>query len=223
MPLIKANGKLVYFAHVPKCAGTAVARYLEARFGPPALSDRQFRALPEAQRWTRSSPQHIPRDALARLFPPEFFDASFAVIRHPVDRLASVFLFQREKEGTIPPDLSFADWLGRIAADRARDPFAYDNHTRPMTDFVPEGAVLFRIEDGVEAVEAWCDATFGAQTGADPVRIPRVNTRYRRLKEAGPDAPPPPPFALTPADRALVAKLFAVDFERFGYAVDGPI
>lgn len=224
MPLIKANGKLVYFAHVPKCAGTAVARYLEARFGPPALSDRQFRTVPEALRWTRSSPQHIPCDALARLFPPGFFDASFAVIRHPVDRLASVFLFQREKEGTIPPDLGFADWLGRIAADRTRDPFAFDNHTRPMTDFVPEDAVLFRLEDGVEAVEAWCDATFGAQeglpTGADPVRIPRVNTRYRRLKEAGPDALPVPPFVVTPADRALVADLFAVDFDRFGYAVD---
>lgn len=213
MPLIKANGKLVYFAHVPKCAGTAVARYIEARFGLPALSDRQYLSVPEPLRWTRSSPQHIPLDALRRLFPAGFFDASFAIVRHPVDRMASVFLYQREKERTIPPELGFSDWLTQIAAERARNPFAYDNHTRPMTDFVPEEAVLFRIEDGVEAVEAWCDATFGAQTGDEPVRIPRVNTRYRRLKEG----PPVPPFALTPNDRALVAELFAGDFERFGY------
>ncbi|SMY09317.1 sulfotransferase family 2 domain-containing protein [Flavimaricola marinus] len=214
MPLIKANGKLVYFAHVPKCAGTAVARYIEARFGPPAFSDRQFLSVEEPLRWTRSSPQHVTRDALERLFPPGFFDASFAIVRHPVERLASVFLFQREKEGTIPPELGFSDWLHRIAADRDRDPFAYDNHTRPMTDFVPDDAVLFRVEDGLEKLEAWMDATFGAQTAEDPVRIPRVNTRYRRLK----DGPPVPPFAITAADRALVADLFAMDFDRFGYA-----
>lgn len=214
MPLIKANGKLVYFAHVPKCAGTAVARYIEARFGPPALADRQFLSVEEPLRWTRSSPQHIPLDALRRLFPPGFFDASFAVVRHPADRMASVFLFQREKEGTIPAELGFSDWLIRIAGERALAPFGYDNHTRPMVDFVPEEAVLFRIEDGVEAVEAWIDATFGGQTSAEPVHIPRINTRYRRLK----DGPPMPPFALTADDRALVADLFAADFDRFGYS-----
>lgn len=216
MPLIKANGQLVYFAHVPKCAGTAVARYIEARFGPPALSDRQFLSIEEPLRWTRSSPQHIPLAALRRLFPEGFFDASFAVIRNPVDRMASVFLFQREKEGTIPPELSFADWLSRIQDDRAHNPFGYDNHTRPMVDFIPKDAVLFRIEDGLEPVEAWCDKIFGPQTSAEPVHIPRVNTRYRRLK----DGPAMPPFSLTPADRALVGEMFAADFERFGYTPD---
>lgn len=216
MPLIRAAGRLIYFAHVPKCAGTAVERYLVARFGPLALADRAYLGVPEAERWTRSSPQHIPLAALDRLFPPGFFDVSFALIRHPVDRLASVFLFQREKEGTVPEGMSFGDWLARIADARAADPFVHDNHTRPMVAFVPEGAVLFRLEDGTEAVEAWIDTLAGPQTGPDPATIPRINTRYRRLK----DGPPQPPFVVTPEERALVGQLFAQDFERFGYDRD---
>ena len=216
MPLIRANGRLIYFAHVPKCAGTSVERYLVARFGPLALADRAYLSVAPAHRWTRSSPQHIPLDAVERLFPPGFFDASFALIRHPVDRLASVFLFQREKQGTIPAGQSFGDWLAAIPAARAADPFCHDNHTRPMTDFVPEDAVLFRLEDGTGAVEAWIDDLCGPQTGPEPATSPRINTRYRRLK----DGPPQPPFAVTAGERALVGQLYPQDFERFGYDRD---
>jgi hypothetical protein len=101
MPIARIGSKLVYFAHVPKCAGSAVERYLEQRFGPMAFRDPAFYEQEHGERWSNSSPQHIPIKALSRLFPASFFDASFAVIRHPVDRLASAFLYQREIEGSI--------------------------------------------------------------------------------------------------------------------------
>ena len=89
----------------------ATARYIEARIGPMAFYDTAYLALPEAQRWTRSSPQHLTAAALDRLFPPGFFDACFAVIRHPVDRIAAVYLYQKEKEGSVPAQTGFETWL----------------------------------------------------------------------------------------------------------------
>jgi hypothetical protein len=37
MPIFRVNEKIVFFCHVPKCAGTAVNLYLQARFGKLAF------------------------------------------------------------------------------------------------------------------------------------------------------------------------------------------
>ena len=182
MPIIRHGGRLIHFAHVPKCAGTAVARYVTNRTGPMAFWESRFLSVPPHQRWTKSSPQHVPLAALERLFPPGFFDASFAVVRHPADRLAAVYLFQLEKEGSVPPDLGFDSWLDGLGAPgdpAAADPFRLDNHTRPMQDFVPLDAAVFRIEDGMDRVQAWLDTALDLPPDPDHPRIPRINTRYR--------------------------------------------
>ena len=215
MPIIRHKGqhgtRLIYFAHVPKCAGTAVSRYVTERTGPMALFDTGFLSVPHRQRWSKSSPQHIPIAALARLFPPGFFDASFAVIRDPVDRIAAVYLFQRDKEGSIPADLSFEDWLLSLADLPPERPFIYDNHIRPMVDFIPDDAVVFRIEDGLEGLRVWLDETLDLPADPAHAQIPRINTRYRW---AGKDAAR---LAISAPARALVAERFAADYERFGY------
>jgi len=209
MPLIKADGRLIYFAHVPKCAGTSVARYLEARGQPMAFSDRRYLSIEAPLRWTRSSPQHAPLEALERLFPPGFFDASFALVRHPVARIASVYLFQRDKEGTVPADMRFGDWLSEVEAARAAEPFIYDNHTRPMVEFIPEGAHVFRVEDGLAPVAAWLEAQLGP--APDAAGIGHHNSRDRLLGAAA------RPLHVTAQERAIIARIYAADFERFGY------
>ena len=65
MPFFRIDRELHYFAHVPKCAGASVEVYLRKRFGKIAFANSQFYNVPEAQRWTKSSPQHIDREALA--------------------------------------------------------------------------------------------------------------------------------------------------------------
>lgn len=215
MPIVRINGKLVHFAHVPKCAGTAVERYLSDRFGADMLGfiDRSFHRLPRRRRWNKSSPQHIPRTDFARMFPDGFFDARFAVVRHPVDRLVSVFRYHRDIEQLIDPETGFQDWLDGLTEAHRKQPFYLDNHARPMTEFVPDGAKVFRIEDGTGPILRWLDKLAGDQKG--PRRIGRRNTYDQRLKvdrrDSGPDA------QVTPAARARIADLFAPDFERFGY------
>lgn len=213
MPMVKAGTQLIFYAHVPKCGGSSVSKYLSDRFGPVAFNDkRHLRYDPQSQ-WTRSSPQHLDAKNLARLFPPGFLDAVFTIVRHPVGRLISAYHFQLEYEGRIPSQGGFSDWLAELPGRLAEDPFIYDNHFRPMSDFVPKGAKVFHLEHGLDALVPWFDEMTGTQ--APPRAIPVTNKRGRSI---GRRAPP----LVTPTDREVeqIIKLYAEDFRRFGYEAD---
>ena len=212
MPISKIAGKLIYFAHVPKCAGTAVELYLQARFGPLALIDQRHTLHPPGTVWPRSSPQHIDRVSLGRLIPPGFCDASFALVRHPVDRILSTYHFQSEVQEIIPADQTLTDWLADLSGLMAADPFYADNHCRPMGDLVPPDAVVFQLEAGLAPVVDWLDGQAGNRDGARVIAA--VNVRGSR---------PHHPRTLTPrrwptaADIATIEQLYAADMDRFGY------
>ena len=209
MPFFKAAGKLVYYAHVPKCGGTSVASYLAERFGPLAFHDRRYLNQPEAARWTRSSPQHVDAATLERLIPLALFDACFTIVRHPVARIVSIYHFQQELEASIPSALGFSDWLGLLEAGAPDDPFRYDNHTRPMSEIVPEGAAVFHMEHGLDRLIPWCDLLTGDTAG--PRALLPENTKGQYVTQRSARIVP------TAADLARIARLYATDFARFGY------
>ncbi|MEL7299500.1 MAG: sulfotransferase family 2 domain-containing protein [Pseudomonadota bacterium] len=214
MPIVRAGAKLIYFAHVPKCGGSAVETYLADRFGALAFHDDAFLSRNGQERWSATSPQHIDAATLDTLFPRSFFDASFAVVRHPVARLVSAYHFQREMERAIPEGLDFSAWLDTLPARLATRRDAYDNHIRPMSDLVPGGAAVFHLEHGLAALVPWLDTVTGAATG--PRRIAHMNARgaYVSVKaEAAPKA------VVTDADRDLISVLYAEDFARFSYVL----
>lgn len=208
MPIVRLAGKLVYFAHIPKCAGSSVEDYLAARFGPLALLDRAYLSVPEPARWPRTSPQHVDAAALARLFPPDFFAAAFTVVRHPLARALSAWRYQAEVEGTT--DAGFGAWL---AAEAGGALFRFDNHALPQTAFLPEGVdcKIFHLEHGLDAVIPWLDELAGDTGG------PRAMDHV--LPGKGPAARPAPGPAYTPteAEVARVAEIYAADFKAFGY------
>lgn len=212
MPICKIAGKLIYFAHVPKCAGTAVELYLQARFGPLALRDTRHTLHPPATRWPRSSPQHLDLVSLGRLIPPGFCDASFAVVRHPVDRMLSTFHFQDEVQEIIAPGQTLTGWLAALPGLMVADPFYADNHCRPMGDLVPQGAVVFQLEQGLAPVVDWLDRLAGNSDGARAITA--VNVRGSRPHHPRTLTPRRLP---TPADVATIEQLYAADMVRFGY------
>jgi hypothetical protein len=216
MPIVRIADKLVYFAHVPKCAGTAVERYLQTRFGPLGLRDARYLLRPEARRWSKSSPQHIDVEALGHLLPLSLFDTCFAVVRHPVSRISSVFRYQRDVEVKIDPNIPFRDWLDDLAEQQDRDPYYLDNHPRPMCDFIPEGTEIFRMEDGLAPVVDWLDDLAGTQEGAR--EIPLFNSYAQGLAKS--KVQPGPPPEITAEIKARIAALYAKDFERFGYSIE---
>ncbi len=206
MPIARIGTGLVYYAHVPKCGGSSVEDYLRDRFGPLGFVNRQFAALPAAQRWSATSPQHIDWAALGQIFPPDYFAAAFAVVRHPVARAFSAWQFQVQVEKAVTPDLPFADWLREQARIVHENPFLADNHLRPQSDFMAEDCTIFHLEHGLDAIIPWLDRLAGNQGG------PRAMAHANRSDTAKAAAPAP-----SSADIALIAEIYAGDFARFGY------
>lgn len=215
MPFFKIDSRLVYYAHVPKCGGSSIANYLRDRFGALAFYDTRHHDGPEAARWTKSSPQHVDAAALETLIPLSFFSAMFTFVRHPVSRVVSSYHFQAEVEQLIDPETSFSDWLRGLAAGDAATPFAFDNHIRPMSDIVPEGATVFHMEHGMDQMIPWLDGLAGRADG--PRAIPRDNIRGQYAKDGAGGGRAVTP---SPEDLALIEQIYAQDFERFGYRPD---
>ena len=210
MPIVRINEKLHYFAHVPKCGGSSVEQYLRERFGSLAFLNTRYLDLPEPARWTRSSPQHLAITDFRLLIPPDWIPSSFAVVRHPLNRLISAFHFQMEVEQTVAPiwtiDEWFDDWLAR-AADQ---PFLYDGHLRPQSDIVPTDAKVFKLEDGLDALVPYFDQLAGNSSGPRSVTAENVRTKSASGSKVARDKP-------SEATLAKIADYYAEDFRRFGY------
>jgi len=214
MPVFRIGEKLCYYVHVPKCGGSSIEHYLAERFGPVGFRDNWFLARKEAERWSRTSPQHIDWASFQMLLPAEMLDMVFAVVRNPVSRLVSAYNFQIDVEKTVPEGTGFSEWL-RDQLDRlAADPFALDNHVRPQVDFMPEDCAVFHLEHGLDAVVEFLDQVAGDSDG--PRTIGHAN-KQRSGSSARRTKSKPDPEAL-----ALIRDYYAADFERFGYVVDQP-
>jgi len=209
MPIFRADDKLILYAHVPKCGGSAVSWYLKNRFGPIAFNDRNFTARPATARWSRTSPQHIDRESLGLLFPEGFFDAVFTIVRHPVSRIVSAYHFQLEQEKSFSENFRFSDWLADLAEMRAEDPFVFDNHVRPMDEIVPEGAHVFHMEHGLDQLVPWFDTLTEERAG--PRAVPRINEKGSSNGQRGEKVVP------SDGDLDLIGRIYQTDFERFGY------
>jgi hypothetical protein len=209
MPIFRITTDLHYFAHVPKCGGTSVETYLIERFGPLGFHDWAFLDQPENQRWSRTSPQHMPASVLQVMLPQSWIVSSFAVVRHPVTRLISAFLFARDVQKTIAPTLTLDDWCLTDLPRIGEDPFRHDGHFMPQSDFVPEGAQIFRLEDGLDAVVAHLDSLAGNTDG--PRQLTAQNISAWRSTDTA--------HRPTPSDAALarIVDAYARDFDRFGY------
>jgi len=213
MPFFKFENKFIYYAHVPKCGGSSVAYYLQDRFGELAFFDNQFAALGEGRRWTKSSPQHVDVGTLERMIPLHFFDAMFAIVRHPVARTISTFHFQRDVEKSIPEGMGLTEWLA--ALEPAQSHFQYDNHVLPMNRIVPPGAAVFHLEHGLDQLTLWLDKVTGNTNG--PRAFEQVNKRGAYDKNPGAQKAQVEPTA---EDLARIGTIYAEDFERFGYEVN---
>ena len=88
-----------------------------------------------------------------------------------------------------------------------RDPAFLDNHLRPQVEMMPKGAEAFRLEDGFDGLIARIDAVTG-------MTAPELEVGHE-VRGPGSKRPVQP----SRQDLALIASTFAVDFERFGYAL----
>jgi len=212
MPLVRINADLHFFAHVPRAAGGSVEAYLAARFGSLALLDDSYPDQPLNRRWSQTSPQHIDVATLERFFPAEWIASSFAVVRHPVTRIVSVYHHQAEVLGTVPKGMDVNEWLLEWFESAETDPYLNDSHLRRQSEFVPLDATVFHIEHGLDALVSHLDKLAGNAAG--PRNIQPEVIRKTEGKGGG---------ELSQTSLALIEEYYADDFSRFGYDADQPL
>jgi len=214
MPSLTLPGRLIWFAHVPKAGGTSVERVMVGTWGPAVGHLHWGWDLWWKQGgWRRAgpacSPQHLTWDDAQGVLP-RAPDAVFAVVRDPLARMLSEYRYQRHARRGTPlgralAHLPFSLWLGIVLRIAARNPYAFDNHLRPQSDFVPGGARVFRLEEGLGPALDWLTAAAGAVPVA---AVPRELTGR-----------PGPEIRLSSGDIRLIVRTFAGDYARFGYAI----
>lgn len=211
MPSLTLPDRLIWFAHCPKAGGTTLEHLMVETWGDRVGHlhwgwDIWWRRGGWRQANPPNSPQHLTwSDAIPTL--PRNPDDVFALVRNPEARMASEHRYQRKfRRGTwlgrALARLPFPVWLRIMLEVRSRNPFAFDNHLRAQTDFVPEHAVVFHLEDGMTAPLAWLRSISGQNLSA-PAHL--LKTSKNRTSTMG------------ASESALIASVFAEDYARFGY------
>lgn len=148
---------------MPKTGGTAIHESLAsyASFGFHSKNRDQTFKIP---------PQHFDKRKLTYFFTKDFFDFSFIVVRHPIDRLISEF-FYRHPNGTpknnwykifystrLPRKQDkisrmFSVWAARKMENFINNSDILDNHLRPQVDFVwNKKTMIFKFEQGFSKI-----------------------------------------------------------------------
>ena len=173
------------FVHVNKCGGRSV----EAALGLPKF--------------------HADARRMIRIFGRQTWDEmfTFALVRNPYTRLASLYHYRLEK-GIGGPEIGFADWVDAVFA-RGDPRYAHSPAMlRPCHDWLVDGrgrlAVreVVRLEDLAARWPGIC-----ARLGVDAT-LERRNAGHG-TRDCARLYPPPL--------RAVVEDVFAADFEAFGY------
>lgn len=207
MPIFRIGDKLHYFAHVPKCGGTSIESYLTQRFGRLALHEPGWQLLNAPTRWNRSSAEHIPCASLERIIPADWLASSFAVVRHPVRRLASAFFFSRDTVPVIPLTTDINVWFKEVASRIKTEPFIYGSHLAPQVSFIPAESRIFRCEEGLDQIIPYLDGLAGNSDG--PRNMPERNVGRWRNEHAE--------QVLSQETLDLIGQVYASDFDQFGY------
>lgn len=212
MPSLTLPDRLIWFAHCPKAGGTSVEHLMVATWGEAVGHlhwgwDLWWKRGGWRHASPPNSPQHLTWDE-AQPFLARAPSAVFAVVRDPVARMVSEYRWQTSGRrgtwaGRALAHLPFALWLEIMLAMARRNPHAFDNHLRPQGDFIPEGAVVFRLEDGLQPVADWLGEVAGAGRA---LTIPHALKAQARALTVG------------AGSRARIARAFAGDYARFGYA-----
>ena len=137
MPVFEKNGKKILYIHVPKTAGSSILQlFVSSGYTVSYFSDQSvdlFRDL--------CGPQHIHASLILNEFTLSEFDYIFSVFRDPVERLVSEYKWRCGISGK--ECKNFGYWVKKALRKYKKNPFIYDNHIRPQSEFYVEGCDVY--------------------------------------------------------------------------------
>lgn len=194
MPIFRFASKLVLFIHIPKTGGSSIEHTLRAMGGSNALLNGS------ALGYAKCTPQHMHGELLDAFIPKDFCELTFTVVRDPKQRLLSEYKMRKEKAG-----LPFDEWVERTFERYGKNPYLYDNHIRPQTEFLTSATKIFRFENGLAAPIAEVAGLIG-----------RPSEDIPQKRKTAPYTPEPNPQL----DR-MIHDFYRKDYDALGYAPPG--
>ena len=214
MPIFKFRKKLILYSHIPKCAGQSIENYCQRLGAKIAFMDNDFCRHNFAGRaWNLTSPQHISGDALSRLFPKDFFDDSFAVVRDPIDRLRSAFKFQKYKEKKIKENITLSDFIKSDLGTCSRPLGLYDNHFLPQVELLVKknSYKIFKLENGLLDVKKYLDNNLFFNDSDK--KLKHINLGTYNIEFSHEDT------YVDDSSLEIISRIYKRDFEVFRYEI----
>ena len=151
-------------------------------------------------KFTIVSPQHIEYNSFSKVFPDNFFDWQFTIVRNPYDRIVSEYNMKKEV------GVSFAAFV-RAALKRYKV-YAHtrDNHIRPQSDFVGPNMEFYKLEDGLQIPISRACENLNVLSGFEL----RHDRKSKQSK----------PYKLKDTLKEKIFSHYSKDFELFDYDPD---
>lgn len=206
MPVLLKDGRSVLFVHVPKTGGSTIERlFVKSGYD---LHLRDTNQQPSAvMDFRRCAPQHWHASLLQEILKVKRFDLVFLMTRDPISRFRSEYAMRHRKDPRT--DSATVDaWAEKVFERYAKNPYLLDNHVRPQHEFHLPDAVVYRLEDGMEAMVADLNDRFGLELSSD---IPHALSSLKRGGVASSDV------EISPGLAGELASFYAEDFSRYGY------
>jgi len=208
VPVFRKDDKNILFIHIPKTGGSSIDKVFRAsgyemHFVDGKVGEGSINNL------RRCTPQHMHGAVLRQLFKLHRFDVIFMIVRDPLARFRSEYLWRNRKKKHLAVDAdSVQQWANESFAKFAADSYAYDNHLRPQVDFLVPGVKVYHIENGMDSIIADLNDTYGLGLQA---RAPREREGTTKTGISSRDV------AISPAVEARVKEFYRRDYEQFGY------
>lgn len=209
MPIFIKGATSVLFVHIPKTGGSSM-EVLFHRSGYQ-ISLRDGLVGKYTPNWySVCSPQHMHGDLLRQILRLDRFTATFMIVREPVARFRSEYAMRNATHLKTDQE-SVESWGGDVLRRYADDPYVFDNHLRPQSDFYLPGCIVYRLEDGLDSAVADLNAKFGlGLSGELPRSIDRQEDSGISSKEV----------EISPRFQERLVRFYQSDFSMFDYRVD---
>lgn len=196
-------------AFIPKTGGTALINYVK-ELGFDVYFHNENNPIIGL---VKCPTQHFQYDLLEQCFNLQKFSYSFSIVRNPLDRLKSdyVWLFRNRQDKSRLP--SFDEFTDRAFREYERNPFVFDNHIRPQYQFVGEHIRrVFKYEDGLNSICGEIFRDCGLKMKAE-IAIKSVNSSEEYLGKNRSSQS----IEVEKSTRDKIYRFYERDFEQFDY------
>jgi hypothetical protein len=145
---------------------------------------------------------------LEMMFRLDRFDLVFMIVRDPVRRLQSEYLWRTRNRQASVDGPTVEKWATTCFTNFELNHYLHDNHIRPQADFYLPDAKVYHFEEGLSQIVDHLDET--SALGLERT-IPRVRDGETTAGQSSQSV------EITPGLRDAISDFYHVDYERFDY------